>query len=139
MQIRIVDTPPGEAPVAIRNAWIGIVLPLVPGVVGPQPALVSGVLSGPRGALSALLRLITGRIKRATVYPVRARVAFDLLERHAPDAAAWWRSHTPHLYDDDRVLGFHSHGCELVDDDGHTIGSALPNQPLQTDGASRRR
>ena len=102
-----------------------MVLPLVPGEHGPKSALVSGVLSGPRDVLSALWCRVTGQFRRATVYPVRARVAFDLLERHAPDAAAWWRSHVPHLYDGDRVLGFHSHGCELVDDDGRTIGIAL--------------
>jgi hypothetical protein len=139
MQIRIVDTPPGEAPVEIRDAWIGILLPLVSGEGGPKVVLASGVLSGPQNVLSTLWCLITGQIKRVTAYRVRARVAFDLLERHAPHAAAWWRSHAPHLYDDDRMLGFHSHVCEMVDDDGRTIGGALPNQPLHTDGASRRR
>ncbi|HXU00514.1 MAG TPA: hypothetical protein VN903_05955 [Polyangia bacterium] len=45
MQIRIIDTPPGEAPIEIRNAWIGIVLALVAGESGPRPVIVSGVLS----------------------------------------------------------------------------------------------
>jgi hypothetical protein len=34
-EICIVDVPPGEAPAAIRRAWVGLILPLKPGTSGP--------------------------------------------------------------------------------------------------------
>ncbi len=48
-KIRIVACPPGEAPQAVREAWIGLELPLPPGRLGHRRGwLTTGVVSGPR-------------------------------------------------------------------------------------------
>jgi hypothetical protein len=127
MQIRIVDIPPGEAPVEVRRAWIGITLPLAPGANGPKRVLGVGVLSGPRGVLSTILHIILGRAHRIAGYSVEARVAFKKLEAHAPEAAAWWRLNTPHLEEGNYTLVFHHDVCELVDQGGNSGSAELPS------------
>jgi hypothetical protein len=139
MRIRIIDTPPGEAPFEIRRAWIGIILPVCPGSASPRQLPTAGVLTGPRHVFSQLLYGLLGRAETVMGYPVEFRVAIELLERHAPQAAEWWRANTPHLLEARRALVFHSHVCQMIADDNGTIGPELPNQALQTDGASPRR
>ncbi len=70
MKIRITSTPPGEAPEHIRQAWVGLVLPVHEHYNGPQTRLGVGVLTGPRTWLGVLLGILTGRAKRATGYVV---------------------------------------------------------------------
>ena len=60
--IRIVRTPPGEAPLWVREKWVGLELPLASGDYGPRHAYTSGVLSGPSNRLIALVRLLLGRL-----------------------------------------------------------------------------
>src|SRR5271166_4045739 len=57
MKIRIIATPTGEAPEYIRQAWIGLELPVSSrfGVKGPYEAYVSGVLTGPRSRFNQLI------------------------------------------------------------------------------------
>ncbi len=45
--IRIVATPPSEAPLWLRGRWVGRELPLADGGRGPWGAYTSGALSGP--------------------------------------------------------------------------------------------
>lgn len=52
MKIRITDIPGGEAPLEIRRAWVGLVLPLAPGEDGPRTPRTAGVLSGPKRLLT---------------------------------------------------------------------------------------
>ncbi|HEY7315037.1 MAG TPA: hypothetical protein VH643_37170 [Gemmataceae bacterium] len=47
MFVRIIATPPGEAPEEIRQAWLGLELPLAAGETGPHNVPTGGVLSGP--------------------------------------------------------------------------------------------
>ena len=120
MQIRIIDTPPGEAPLEVRRAWIGITLPLATGTTGPRKSLGVGVLTGPRGLLSTILHIVLGRAHRIAGYKVEARIAFEKLAIHAPEAAAWWRLNIPDLEERNRILLFHSHVCAVVDQDRRT-------------------
>jgi hypothetical protein len=104
-RIRIVATPPGDAPDHIRRAWIGLELPVANGQIGPchQPAL--GILSGrDEGPCSG--------------YAVDGRQAVGLLTAKAPEAAAWWREHAPHVTIHGYQLVFPADVCEQ-------IGSAL--------------
>jgi hypothetical protein len=113
--IRILAAPPGEAPDEIREAWIGMVLPVVPGHLRPIRGQQFGVVTGPKTPL--MLRVATflrlGRSVSAT-YHVDAKTALRLLADHAPLAEAWWRSNTPHLYREGMVLGFAEYVCEVV-------------------------
>jgi hypothetical protein len=114
MQIRIVDVPPGEAPEEIRRAWVGLILPLVPGETGPRPIISHGVLSGPRWLIARLWRLLTGQYHRYMQYAVPVDAALEELEWTAPDAAAWWRENTPHLIGRGRAFGFAAEVCEEI-------------------------
>lgn len=73
--ISIVRTPEGEAPLWVRKAWVGIILPCDP-YSGP---------SEDRGVLS-------GRNSRArSQFSVPQAEAIGLLESHNKEAAIWWR------------------------------------------------
>jgi hypothetical protein len=78
-RIRIIASPPGEAPAHIRAAWVGLELPLMEGWTGPRILYAAGVLSGTRMAV------VVG-------YLVSGKAAVELLAAHAPAAAAWWRT-----------------------------------------------
>jgi hypothetical protein len=99
MRIRITDTPPGEAPVAIRRAWIGLELPLE-GETTARPMAVVGVLSDEAAA--------------TTGYAVRGRTAVRLLDSHAPAAADWWRENAAHVMDNGYQLVFPADVCERI-------------------------
>jgi hypothetical protein len=101
--IRIVATPPGEAPPAIRAAWVGCVLPLVAGTDGPQFGGAS------RGVVSRQ------PAKAFSGYGVPALQALLILQQHDAAAAAWWHEHAPHLLQPGKVLVFATDVCELLD------------------------
>jgi hypothetical protein len=113
MHIRIVSTPPGEAPEEVRAAWIGLVVPAaVPGV---RPFSTSGVLSGPKSRLGRLFSSLFGRFEVQNGYLVEACQAVELLSRHAPEAAKWWREATPHLITPGKYLVFSAESCQEVE------------------------
>ena len=102
---RVVTVPSGEAPLEIRKAWVGLHLPLVPGIEGPCEAEATGVLSNTQ-------ERSPGHSNR--YYPVMAAVAFSILVKANPQAEAWWRENTPRLYFPLRILLFPEENCELV-------------------------
>jgi hypothetical protein len=109
--VRIIDVPPGEAPAWVRRAWVGLLLPLVPGHTGPRRMRAHGVLTGPRTWLARLWWLLSGGGWEERGYAVRARLAVTLLAEHAPEAAAWWREHAGHVLGPDQLFIFHTHVC----------------------------
>jgi len=109
-RIRIITCPPGEAPLAVRLAWVGLELPVTP--TSRKLAMTSGVLSGPRGVWQALGALVLGRYGVRTGYAVIARDAVNLLQARDPLAAAWWREHCGHLLDGKRLFLFPTASCE---------------------------
>lgn len=115
MKIRIVSTPPGEAPLHVRDAWVGLVFPVARGQ-GPVETMTQGVLSGSRTWWGVLMGLILGRCKRERGYPVVAADAVEILSGKDGEAAAWWREHTPHLLVKGRCFLFHEVACEVVAD-----------------------
>jgi hypothetical protein len=82
MRVRIIATPPGEAPEPVRKAWVGLELPVADGRDGPAPLDAAGVLSGER-------------VEPVEGYEVDGAAAVDLLAAKAPEAAAWWRANAP--------------------------------------------
>ncbi len=113
MNIRIVKTPPGEAPEEIRKAWVGVVVPL-PRFSPLQKTWTSGVVSGPRSRFGFLIAALSGRLERKLVYQVSGREAVDALAAHSPQAAAWWRQYAPHVLRRGSRLGFPADVCEEV-------------------------
>lgn len=100
-RIRIVAPPPGEAPIDVRGAWVGLTLPLVPHAPAPYTAATTGAVSG-RDAPP-----LTG-------YVVNGKQAVDRLAATAPWAAAWWREHAPHILVDNYQFLFPADVCEVV-------------------------
>lgn len=113
--IKIISTPPGEAPLHIREAWVGLVLPLaVPSVRSVW--IVGGVLTGPKTALGQWIQLLLGRGRRHAGYVVNIAAAVTLLERANPSAAAWWRENTPELMAENRTFVFSAEACEETEE-----------------------
>ncbi len=110
--IRITSIPPGEAPVTIREAWIGLELPLR--YDAPRRYLGSGVLSGPRNKLQTLVHLLTFKLKIQTGFVVPSLAAIEILEKTQPDAARWWRENAPHTVRPGRNFLFSTDCCVRV-------------------------
>lgn len=111
--IEIVATPIGEAPLWVREAWIGVALPLAEGrATGTWRAI--GVLSTPRTCLRAIWSLLF-RARRVTGYLVPSAEAIRRLAVRSPDAAAWWRTHTGFADSESAHFIFDAPACRLVD------------------------
>ena len=102
-QIRIVGVPAGEAPLSIREQWVGLVLPLAHGETGPSRLVTSGVLTGTVADEAGSLG-----------YVVEIEEAMRVLAQKAPQAAAWWRRSAPHLFTPGGTLVFDWAACALV-------------------------
>jgi hypothetical protein len=98
MFVRIIATPPGEAPEEVRRAWVGLELPLAAGENGPRTIPVGGVLTGARTFWGKLFKLLTGQRRYGHGYVVDAAQALVLLAERAPWAAQWWRECAPHCW-----------------------------------------
>jgi hypothetical protein len=113
--IRVVRVPPGEAPLWVREKWVGLELPLARGESGPRHVLTSGVVSGPRNRFAALWRRLLGRLPDKAGYAVYVIDALAVLESTAPEAVEWWRTNSPHLVNRKRKFLFQQASCEMVD------------------------
>lgn len=116
--IRIIAAPPGEAPLWVRQQWVGLDLPVArySGQGGFQGRFLGlGVLSMPRSWLGQWLAVIRGRAELIAGYTVEALPAFGILGQKSPEAAAWWRENTPHLIAPKRYLIFHEEVCRIAD------------------------
>lgn len=112
-KIEIVTVPVGEAPLWVREAWIGLTLPLANGRASSRWRSV-GVLTAPRTCLGALRALLFSS-RRSTGYLVPSAEAIRRLAARNPDAANWWRTHT-YFADDDRArFIFDAPACRLID------------------------
>jgi hypothetical protein len=114
MQIRIKSTPRGEAPENIRQAWIGLVIPVTPRFSGKRTATGFGVLSGPKSRLGRRIALMLGRGIQYEGYTVEADVALNLLASHSPEAATWWRTNAPKFVSPGRYFLFNADSCEEI-------------------------
>jgi hypothetical protein len=114
MFIRVIATPPGEAPEEVRRAWIGLTLPLAVGETGPRLVRGWGVLSGPRTFLGSLLAQLASLNRQEYGYVVDAAQALALLAECAPWAAQWWRECAPHSVAPGRRFIFVAEVCAEV-------------------------
>src|SRR5579863_4190053 len=112
--IRIVSVPPREAPLWVREKWVGLELPLVADRHAPGSFRTSGVMTRPRNPFSAIWRRLTGRMPRQSGYAVDAAEAVNLLERTAPEAARWWRENALGILAHHRHFLFRASNCEDV-------------------------
>lgn len=113
MDIKIIRRPVGEAPEWVRDAWIGLRIPLA--VAGKRRRRGFGVLTGPASAWRQLLMLVMGRAEAFDGYVVDAAHAVDILASYDPNAADWWRQNVPHLLTGSRNFVFDADCCEPRD------------------------
>ncbi|HVS39553.1 MAG TPA: hypothetical protein VMS17_28610 [Gemmataceae bacterium] len=97
--VRIIQTPPGEAPDDIRRAWVGVELPLRPGEGQPRRMESVGAVSNEGPAV-------------ADGYIVDGASAVNALAAQSPEAAAWWRQNAPHVVAPGYRLFFPAEVCE---------------------------
>jgi hypothetical protein len=111
--VRIIARPEGEAPEWVRDAWIGLELPLVH--AGAVETLGFGVLTGPkyRWVESLLCRL--GRAQRVCGYVVPADEAVERLAGKSPEAARWWRENAARYTQPGAAFVFDVPACEPFD------------------------
>jgi hypothetical protein len=111
--IRIISVPPGEAPDWVREAWVGVVLPLPAGRLGTRSTRpVAGVLTGPRHFVARLLNLLGGTCRHEDVYVVGVCDAVEALAATRPEAAMWWRDNLPELVRPGRWFAFPAAVCQ---------------------------
>ena len=55
--LHVTSIPPGEAPLWVREKWVGLSLPLAQRKSSPVSVLTSGVLSGPKTFLATFVRI----------------------------------------------------------------------------------
>ena len=113
--IRIVAVPAGEAPLWVREQWVGLLLPLAQTSSSADEYLTSGVLTGPRGVFATLWALMQGRLKRESGFPVDVEVAIAALAAKSPAAANWWRKNTPYLFRPKIRFVFQSESAEICE------------------------
>ena len=112
-QVKIVRAPRGEAPDWVREAWVGLVLPLKESRL--TTVTTSGVLSGSRSAMGMFWASLTGAPVSMTGYLTPAARAIEILERAQPKAAAWWREHAPKFLREEAEFLFDAPACVRVD------------------------
>ena len=101
-EIRIIGVPPGEAPLEIRQQWVGLILPLAGGEPCAWQLQTMGVLTG-------ILE------EDETIgYAVDFSEAVTALAEKSPAAARWWEENVSHLFEEDGVLVFHKDVCQLL-------------------------
>jgi hypothetical protein len=100
-RVRIVKMPPGEVPEEIRQAWIGLELPIVSSIARDGQGLVDVLSNQP--------------VSCGKAYAVDGAEAVRILATAAPDAAAWWRTHAPQVLSGGYQLVFPAEVCERID------------------------
>lgn len=110
--VRIKSIPPGEAPVQIRQAWVGLEFPVIAGKVSADMGPAQGVLTGQA-------------VRTPPSYAVDGRTAIGILQSASPEAAAWWRQNVPQALARGHQLIFPAEACERLDD----LGSAQQHSP----------
>jgi hypothetical protein len=108
--IRIVRAPIGEAPLWVREAWVGLTLP----ARSHGRWTGFGVLTGPRSCLGQLWSRLRGRGQRVEGFSVDAWEAVERLAARNPEAAAWWRREAAALVRPGSVFVFDDAACEAV-------------------------
>ena len=93
--IRIVSTPPGQAPEWVRKQWVGVEIPLAEQKSG-------GIQMVARG----------GKPENTGGYQVDTIKAVEALQKKSPRAAKWWEENVPLAAIPQLV--FSKDACELV-------------------------
>ncbi|MBB6048960.1 hypothetical protein [Armatimonas rosea] len=99
--LKIVSTPPGEAPAKMREAWVGVKIPLRR--TNAKPIAVSAF-----GVLSRKAENLTEQ-----AYAVPGAEAIEALVKQSPAAAVWWCHNVPEVRNTGYLLIFPQESCQV--------------------------
>ena len=108
MNIEITQAPDGDAPLDIREGWVGIKLPTIDH--RERSIRTVGILSSPKNIWSYLYLFFTSKTSRTNGYIVNSGKAIELLKMHNPNAAKWWCENTSYE-NSGRVFLFQTESC----------------------------
>jgi hypothetical protein len=114
VRVKVVEAPAGDAPLVVRQAWVGLILPLAAGETGPRMARSGRLLADSRGWPGAMRRFLLGAYRVG--YVVEAHIALEMLSSWAPEAHAWWRPNMPSHFDPGRRFVFALESCRSLND-----------------------
>lgn len=77
-RIKFVKVPEGQAPLWVREKWVGVTVPCYPYIFIPREVELVGV----KGDIVAIYTCAFAPLTEA----------LEALERHSPEAARWWRN-----------------------------------------------
>lgn len=109
--VTIVQRPIGEAPEWVRDAWIGLRLPLARR--GQRTWWTGGVITGPKSLLATTWALMTGRLESVSGYAVAASIAIEVLSSSNGVAAEWWRQNAATRITKGKLFIFDVAACRL--------------------------
>jgi hypothetical protein len=125
LKIRIVKPPVGPAPSWVRDAWVGLELPVVRGG-RCKTYPTAPTLNDSRTFFGGLSLWLRGKTNPMKGYPVYAGPAVDVLAVSKPKAADWWRENAPRLLGRWQMFVFNEEACSLItessrDKPGHDV------------------
>lgn len=95
--LHITAVPDGEAPLWVRECWVGLKIPLAQTTKSAQLHVSCGVLTGPKNPFTILIYFLFQRKHREMGYLVETLTAVKILEAQHPLAAKWWKENTPYM------------------------------------------
>ena len=113
--LRVKCVPNGEAPLWVREKWVGLDFPIT---ITSQKSVnkhITGVLSKPKNVLSTIAGYLLNKYERKNVYLVNAQGAVSILNTASIEAANWWKENTPYLLKLNSSLCFEENEIEIVD------------------------
>ncbi len=99
-RIRIIDTPPGQAPEWVRKQWVGLELTVADEPQDDEPRVQYGARGGASQNLGG--------------YKIDAEVALGALAEKSLLAARWWEDHAPTAFLPSSMLVFRRDVCEVI-------------------------
>lgn len=105
--IRIIGVPSGEAPDWVREAWVGLELPVA------DPRMITEDI--------IIVEVLTRQLSEIKPrYPVLVDDALECLERNSHVAAQWWHELYTRRGWSSEIFFFDSEVCVVVSDDPKT-------------------
>ena len=109
MLIEIVNRPTGEAPDWVRDAWIGLHIPLKEENTITAETFNAG--NAPRTQLGFVIARLMGRSELKTGYVVSSKTAVEILAASHIKAAEWWVDNVPNILHPEMIFIFNEQAC----------------------------
>ena len=116
-RVKIIQAPQGPNPLWVREAWIGLYLPVLSESKLPQrfftfPDKAGYIAEAWKSYLFYFWFLLTGQMQITEGYAISSVRALEILEIVRPDAVAWWKENAPVMLRPGMVFLFDSHSCK---------------------------